>query len=770
MRTLNPSSQSTPSSVRGWIFDAYPTDFGKVAVWVISESGQRLRYTDRFNPCIYVSAAKQDDLELLLTKLCNNQKIASLRFTEKYAQPTDQEKSRVLELTVKDCRQIPALELELLRLGNYLRYEVHNCDVQSDRSYFYSRDLFPLAYVEVKMGKAGLEYTLLDDVKSVDYAVPKLRVLRLDVDVAKKELIPGFEDPIAQIRLQLDEGEEIAIDYGDEATKLLQLVYAVRELDPDFIVTSAGDSFLFPYLIARAASNGVLDQFILSRDPKPFSHKTAALGHTYFSYGHTFYRASTIRLYGRIHVDQSNTFIVKESGFDGFIEIARTCRVPLHTAARFSIGSSMSSIQFYQALKDDRLLPRNKKVTEAFKSAQDLLVGDRGGFIFEPRLGVHDSIGELDFSSMYPSLMKKYNISAETVLCRCCPDSDNRIPDLGYHICKKRVGMVPKTVDLALTKRLTYKRLRDEAIDKRQKQIYDRRQTALKWILVTCFGYLGFSNSKFGTVDGHIGVCAFARENFLKSAHLAEAQGFEVVHGIVDSLWLKKEGATVEDFQKLCGYITKEIEIPINFEGHYKWIMFLPSRMHSHVSVLNRYLGVMDSGKIKVRGLEVRKRDTPAYVYNAQTDMINTLAKAGNTEELYGQIPEAIKVLRGYRQRLLDGDVPLSDLMISKHMSKEPKRYRQQVSQVIVAQQLARHGLEVQAGTHTEFVFTNAAHKRYDRRVKAAQLIEKGTNPDNKKYLLLLYLSAANLLSFAGYTPQTVYDAVRGQSQRSLFG
>lgn len=62
-------------------------------------------------------------------------------------------KSRMLELTVKDCRHIPSLELELLRLGDYLRYEVYNCDVQSDRSYFYSRDLFPLAYLEVGLAK-----------------------------------------------------------------------------------------------------------------------------------------------------------------------------------------------------------------------------------------------------------------------------------------------------------------------------------------------------------------------------------------------------------------------------------------------------------------------------------------------------------------------------------------------------------------------------------------------------------------------------------------
>ena len=322
-----------------------------------------------------------------------------------------------------------------------------------------------------------------------------------------------------------------------------------------------------------------------------------------------------------------------------------------HTAARFSIGSSMYSIQFYQALKDDILLPRNKKIPEAFKSALDLLVGDRGGFVFEPRLGVHDSVGELDFSSMYPSLMAKYNISAETVLCKCCPDSPVRIPDLNYHICNKHIGMVPKTVNLALNKRLTYKHLRDDSRRQRSKtNLRSAAKQRLKWILVTCFGYLGFSNSKFGTVDGHIGVCAFARETFFRAMHIAEDAGFEVVHGIVDSLWLKKKNASLDDYNRLCDVITAEIGVPISFEGRYKWIVFLPSKLHPRVSVLNRYLGAMENGKIKVRGLEVRKRDTSGFIFNAQTDMINVLAKANNSTELYREIPEALQVMRTYRQ------------------------------------------------------------------------------------------------------------------------
>jgi DNA polymerase elongation subunit (family B) len=757
---------SEPQRIRGWIFDVYPSEIGKVAVWVINETGERVRLTDRFQPCIYVSA-KQEDLERLTSELFDNQKIASLKFTQKYAQPTDTEKSRVLEITVKDCRQIHALTLEILRMGDYLRYELHNCDIQNDRSYFFDHDLFPLAFVEVKVSKSGLTYTLLDSVESTDYVVPKLRIVKLEVEVAKKGIIASFDDPIEKICLKQEGKEDLTIDYGDEATKLLQLVYAVNELDPDVILTSAGDSYLFPYLIQRAKLNDVLAEFVLGRDHVPFKCK-AAVGKTYFSYGHTFYRASIVRLHGRIHIDENNTFIIREADFEGYIEIARTCRVPLHTAARFSIGSSMSSIQFYQAIKDDILLPRNKKIPEAFKSALDLLVGDRGGFVYEPLLGVHDSVAELDFSSMYPSLMRKYNISAETVLCKCCPDSPIRIPDLNYHICTRRAGMVPKTVDLALTKRLHYKRLRDETDEPKLKQVYDRRQTALKWILVTCFGYLGFKNSKFGTVDGHIGVCAFAREAFLKAAHLAEDAGFEVIHGIVDSFWLKKKDATLEEYDDLCRVITKEIDVPINFGGHYKWIVFLPSRLHPRLSVLTRYFGLMENGNVKIRGLEIRRSDTPGFIFDAQTEMINALKPANNSAELYQRIPEALKVLKTCRQRLLNGEVPLSDLIVTKHMSKQPKNYKQQVSQVIVAQQLSKQGLEVHAGNSVKFLFINAEHKRHERRVKALQLIEKNATPDTKKYLLMLYSSAGNLLSFAGYTPQKIYDAVKSQHQTSL--
>ena len=255
---------------------------------------------------------------------------------------------------------------------------------------------------------------------------------------------------------------------------------------------------------------------------------------------------------------------------------------------------------------------------------------------------------------------------------------------------------------------------------------------------------------------------------FLRQLRTAESHGFEVLHGIVDSLWLQKADATIEEYNILCKQVSRDIGVPLNFEGRYKWIVFLPSKMHPNIGVLNRYYGVMENGKLKVRGIEVRKHDTPRFVYNAQMEMISAFSKADNSKEFMKMIPQALEVVKAYRQKLINGEIPIGDLIISKHLSKNPKHYKQHVSQVIAAEQLIKEGGEVNAGKNVHFVFTDANNKRFERRVRAEQLLDKGVNPDEQKYLQLLYDSAANLLSFSKYTQETVYDSIRGYGNKNL--
>ena len=234
---------TTPCKIKGWILDAYPSNEGEITVWIISESGQRIRLIDKFQPKIYVSS-KHDNIDPLIGKLYNNPDVAHWSFAYKYAQPTDPEKSKVLELSLRDCRRTAALTTQILRLGDYMRYQVSNCDLKGDRAYFFSHDIFPLAFLEVKVEKTGLQYNLLDSVASTDYTIPPFRVMKLELEIAKKKKIADFTDPIGIIRVS-QEQQEIEIESGDEAEKLIELVRVVKELNPDFLVTSGGTRIFF---------------------------------------------------------------------------------------------------------------------------------------------------------------------------------------------------------------------------------------------------------------------------------------------------------------------------------------------------------------------------------------------------------------------------------------------------------------------------------------------------------------------------------------------
>ncbi|MEM2249704.1 MAG: DNA polymerase domain-containing protein [Candidatus Bathyarchaeia archaeon] len=736
------------NAIKGWILDVYPSGPNEVTVWIISENGERVKLVDSYTHRIYV-AGNYLLLQKLTEKIRNSKSVDGFRFVEKCADFMEAAKKKVLEIDMRDYGRTSFFARKVLRLGGYEDFQLYNVDIPIAQAYLYEKNVFPLAHVLVVDSGGRLSYELLDSVERCDYEVPPLRSMRVNVDAEKKEPVVNFSDKIKSISLEL-ENKTIIISEGDEKDIILELVKTVKEEDPDLVFTRGGDSFLFPYLAYRAFVNGVLDKFILSREDVPLKAKKSR-GRSFFSYGRVYYKAPLRRLYGRIHIDINNTFIYSACGLQGLIEVSRTCRVPLHRAARASIGSIMSSLQLYTAWKDDILIPWKKREPESFKTGLELLVADRGGFIFEPKLGFHTDVVEVDFTSMFPMLMLTRNISAETVLCKCCPNSRIRVPELDYNICEKRKGIVPKTLDLLLRKRLNYKRLMKEASNLKLKEVYDMRQAALKWILVTCFGYLGYRNARFGKVDAHIAVCAFARDALLKTARLAEEHGFEVVHGIVDSLWIKKAGVTPKEVADFCHEASSLVNVPLNVEGKYRWIVFLPSKIMPEVPVLNRYYGVFEDGKIKMRGIEARRSDTPAFIENAQVEMIRVLSGANNYNDFVGRIPEALRVLRKEAERLIAGDVDVYDLFISKRLSKHPEEYAHDVFQAIAARQLMAAGFDVYPGQTVQYVIVDADNKNPNNRVRAAQLLGSKPHFDVQKYLDMLLEAGETLFSVFGY-------------------
>jgi DNA polymerase elongation subunit (family B) len=461
----------------GWILDLYPKD-GQMIVWLKKQDGTCIRLTDRQEPKIYVGGNLGNLLNLARRPFMNE-----CRFVNKYERAGDESKSKVLEVDVKGQKEASILAKRIQEFGGYSKFRFYNVDIPLAQLYLYEQDLFPLAYVEVETAKECLHWTVRDSREAVDYELPPLRGMRLQVETAKISQVKRFSDKLDSITIAHDDDEKVIIDSGGEAEKLLELVEVFRRIDPDIILTDGGDSFIFPYLARRAEEHRILDKLILDREGTPLRVYETQV-RSYFSYGRILYRETAARLLGRLHIDEANAFFVNDCGLEGLFEAARTCIIPIQRASRTTIGTSMTSLQLYHAVKADVLIPWNKSEPEEFKNGNELVVADRGGLIYEPQVGIHDDIGELDFSSLYPTIMLKKNLSGETVRCRCCPSSANRVPELEWNICERWTGIVPRSLDILLRKRAIYKRFKKEATDPPTRLRFDQRQAALKWILV----------------------------------------------------------------------------------------------------------------------------------------------------------------------------------------------------------------------------------------------------------------------------------------------
>ena len=409
-----------------------------------------------------------------------------------------------------------------------------------------------------------------------------------------------------------------------------------------------------------------------------------------------------MHLAGRWHIDTCNAVMYHDYGLDGIFELARVTGLPIQTVARVSPGTGISSMQIVTALRQGILVPWHKQQAEAPKNLLELVHADMGGMVYQPTIGLHSNVAEVDFVSMYPSIMAHFNISPETVLL------GEYHPRTGLPLTRAERGLVPETLQPLLEKRIAIKSqlLVLPKWDPRRKR-YKAAASAHKWLLVTCFGYLGYKNARFGRIESHEAVTAYGREILLRAKEAAEDLGFEVLHLYVDGMWIKKPGSvTVADFQPLLDEIVTRTGLPIGLDGVYRWVAFLPSRVDARIPVANRYFGVFQSGEIKVRGIELRRHDTPDFIKELQQQMLDILAKAPDAEHARDLLPEVQALVRRRLADLKRGRVPLEKLIVRQTLSRELEAYRSPSPTAVAARQLAEYDKDLRPGQVVRFVYT----------------------------------------------------------------
>ncbi|WP_457640748.1 DNA polymerase domain-containing protein [Persephonella sp.] len=387
--------------------------------------------------------------------------------------------------------------------------------------------------------------------------------------------------------------------------------------------------------------------------------------------------------------------------------------MPVQQLSRTTIGTPITSLEMRIAFEEGYLIPFRKNLPEDPKTADQLINVDKGGLSFRPLTGVYENVAEFDFFSMYPSIIASYNLSYETINCKH-PECTTKLPT-NYRVCTKKEGIVPKALKFLLNRRIYYKKALKQ-VQPEKKAILDRRQKGLKWLLVVSFGYLGYKNAVFGRIESHETTTAIGRQLLLFVKEIVEAKGFRLIHALTDAVWIYRKGATEKDYRLLEKYLNKRLrekfegvnknhlDFKILLEGVFDWIVFLPSKQDG-IGVPNRFYGKFRNGEIKVRGLEIRRKDTPEFIKMFQTEILERLKKAKNKKEFLEKISETEEILKKYQEKLKNGEFNIFQLIVKKKVSKEVNQYRTKTDISDSAGTLLKEGIKVNPGERINILY-----------------------------------------------------------------
>ncbi len=715
--------------MKGWILDIYPDiKKGKMVIWFRAKKHCYKIQVD-YDPVFYMKSDKK-----------------GLRQAEEYYEKKDFRTERVRRITDLYSRK----EEELLKVypgkvfdprdqlqafkffKGFKDKEFYNVDIPLDQRYLIEKELKPMSILKKKGGWIDLE-----DERVIDYSKPDLRTIYLGVSTEGKKSKRRKESRLKALTLDDETLNK------DEVSLLQRLNRELKRRDPDVILTRGGDEFLIPYLAHRTELNEV--SLKLGREAALHPPKEDTW---YESYGRVVYRPPSYPLKGRIHIDMENSFLYKKGGLDGLIEASRLSRVPIQRLCRRSPGSLINAMEVKEALKNDYLIPWKKNLSEDFKSTIDLLKADRGGHILEPKVGIHEEVIKLDFASMYPSIIDKYNLSPETLECTC--GEDRKVPELDYFVCKKEDGIIPKVVKPLIRRRQEYKKL------SKKSERFEKRADMLKWLLVTCFGYTGYKKARFNCIEVHESITAYAREIFLDAVDTAQKMDFEVLHGIVDSLWLKGEEDKVSSLIEKVGEKTR---LELEEEGIYSWIAFLP-RLSDGIGVPNRYYGILED-EIEMKGIAAVRADTPRFFKGLQETLLDNMKEAETESELTQMIEELLDIIRSGWIQLRSREVEPDKLLFTKTASKRAEEYLTVNEIKSALYQYKDMGFRRKPGKTVTFLVTDSKSKDENEKVKIGLKELSSQDYDIEYYEDTLFRISEEILIALGYDRDKIEKKVK---------
>jgi DNA polymerase I len=334
-----------------------------------------------------------------------------------------------------------------------------------------------------------------------------------------------------------------------------------------------------------------------------------------------------------------------------------------------------------------------------------------GPLVLEPVKGIHRNVGVIDFVSMYPSIIKTFNIGIDT-----WRNDKSGIPAFHGSFDRCKQSVIARALDELKEERYKAKAERDKYHPESEEyRIWDKRQKVAKTLLMSVYGIQGSPMSRYYSVQVAENITQYAR--LLQSAAMAIARryGFITCYGDTDSLFVKSEyvEATPEKFLKLCDIINSEIKaycksmfslddsqisVGVDLDRVYSKL-YLTSRKKKYFGYVSWIEGKSIDRFLHIMGWETRKGDTPKFVKVMLSKLMELILDEAPTSEIKAYC-------NNLRAELYDGKY---DDMLAKHTSltKLPEDYGNSLPHVRAAVKLKESGEFIRPGDKISYVITS---------------------------------------------------------------
>lgn len=360
--------------------------------------------------------------------------------------------------------------------------------------------------------------------------------------------------------------------------------------------------------------------------------------------------------------------VVEKSLLDKFFEISKICGLLLQDA----LGGQSQRHEFKllkEFYKRKFIMPcKPTSVSERIKKH-----GLKGALVLEPQVGFHEWVVCLDFTSMYPSLIRANNICTTTFLTNG-ENVDHIVSPYGSKFVKPSVfkGVLPDVVDEYLNARVLVKKQAKIETDPENKRILKAKNLALKDLSNSLYGYTGYIRSRLYVVDIANTITAFGRDTITYTKKLIEENfPVKVIYADTDSVFIKSDVKSLEEAEKLGIEISSFVSgkltgLDLKFEKIFKTFLIEAKKRYAGWTFEREGSGWTD--RIEMKGIETVRRDWCSLVSETMLDILNTILKEKD-------INKASKHVRQIVDDLAKGKLPLEKLTIVKGVTKSIDAY-----------------------------------------------------------------------------------------------